>query len=109
MEPDATKIAELNDALRKNGTGGRVVITAGIQALGQVAVNSILRKVRAFNTFTASNDPYGERDFGAVSEGGEKILWKISYYDKDMAYHSPDPSDPAVTVRLMTIMLASEY
>ena len=109
MESDVEKVAELNDALRKHGTGGRVVITSGVQALGQAAFNSILRKVRAFDNFTEGNNPYGERDFGAVTEGGEKIFWKISYYDRDMAYHSPDPSDPAVTVRLMTIMLASEY
>jgi hypothetical protein len=31
------------------------------------------------------------------------------YYDQNLAMHSPDPADPAVTQRVITIMLADEY
>jgi Protein of unknown function (DUF3768) len=31
------------------------------------------------------------------------------YFDRSLNYHSPDPTDPAVTVRVITVMLAAEY
>ena len=40
---------------------------------------------------------------------GQLIFFKIDYFDKALNAHSPDPSDPAVTERVITIMLAEEY
>ena len=37
------------------------------------------------------------------------IVWKIDDYDTGLQAASPDPSDPSVTTRVLTIMLASEY
>jgi Protein of unknown function (DUF3768) len=65
--------------------------------------------ISAFEGFTRDNDPYGEHDFGSVEVPGHVIFFKIDYYDLDLLHHSPDPADPAVTRRVMTIMLADEY
>lgn len=37
------------------------------------------------------------------------IMFKIGYYDKTLTCHSPDPADPSVAERVITIMLAEEY
>jgi hypothetical protein len=57
----------------------------------------------------AHNDPYGEHDFGALDYAGAKLFWKVDCYDKSLSAGSPDPTDPNVTTRILTIMLASEY
>jgi hypothetical protein len=72
-------------------------------------LNSLLFAVAGFDTFTVENDPYGEHDFGSVSVRGSTVFFKIDCYDRDLRYHSPDPADPAVTCRVMTLMLAQEY
>jgi hypothetical protein len=103
------KIASLNDAFRASMTGGRVIITAGVAALDEDARISVLREVRNFKAFTPDNDPYGEHDFGSVSVSGHKFFFKIDYFDPSLTRHSDDAADPAVTVRLLTIMLVEEY
>ncbi len=105
----AERIAQLNDAFRTNFDGGQVVITQGILGLGDDAVAQTLMAVRHFDTFTESNDPYGEHDFGMIEIEGNRIYWKIDYYDLALMHHSFDPADPNVTRRVMTVMLAGEY
>lgn len=107
--PRATRIAELNDTFRKTGQGGSVVATVGVVALGDDFLKRAIAAVRCFSEFSAGNDPYGEHDFGAVHVDGSKLFWKIDYYDRSMEFHSEDPSDPRVTSRVLTIMLAEEY
>ena len=102
-------IRDLNDNLRRTMTGGRVMITNGIEALGLMKVTSILHGVRQFDDFSYANDPFDEHDFGALTWQGHRVFWKIDYYDKQLEFGSPDPADPGVTVRVITIMLASEY
>ena len=105
-----TKIAALNDLCRKAmGVAGRVFQTSGISSLPQEDQSAIREKVETFDAFTPDNDPHGERDFGAFEHNGERIFWKIDYYDSAMTKGSEDPSDPRQTIRLLTIMLASEY
>ncbi|PWG15592.1 DUF3768 domain-containing protein [Salibaculum griseiflavum] len=106
-EDHTDRIRKLNDLARQTFTGCRVFITPGIQALDDV--DAVLRAVQLFNEFTADNDPYGEHDFGAFHLGKVQVFWQFSYYDVDLQMHSPDASDPAVTARVLTVMLAEEY
>ena len=103
------RIRELNDAVRCKAIGGRVVITRGIQALGTAVVCQVLASVAAFDNFTEDNDPWGEHDCALLTVDDRRVLFKIDYYDLELQYHSPDASDPAVTRRVMTVMLAEEY
>jgi hypothetical protein len=63
----------------------------------------------AESTSLHANDPHEEHDFGSFEAEGHTIFFKIDYFDRSLTYHSPDPTDPAVTVRVITVMLADEY
>lgn len=104
------KIATLNDQFRRSFRGGTVLVTPGINALAPLLYQQIIAAVKLYDQFTEDNDPQGEHDFGAIDHAGLKVFWKIDYYDKeDQNYGSEDPADPAVTLRVLTIMLAEEY
>jgi hypothetical protein len=113
---DAGRIRELNDALRTCSDpigalmmNGQLVITRGIASRGNEFIAKAIAAVRAFNNFTPNNDPFGEHDFAFLDVDGERIFFKVDYFDRDLQYHSPDASDPAVTRRVLTIALAEEY
>jgi len=103
------RIRALNDAFRRSGTGGRMLMTAGVAALSRDEQLAIVAAVMAFEAFDAGDDPYGEHDFGALRVAAHQVMFKIDYYDRSGRVHSPDPGDPAVTCRVLTIMLAEEY
>ena len=103
------KIRELNDAFRTTMTGGKVLITAGVDALPSDVKAMVIRKVATFSDFSADDDPHGEHDFGSFELEGRKFFWKIDYYDSTMTFGSDDPADASKTTRLLTIMLATEY
>ena len=104
-----TDIRTLNDNFRKTFIGGRVMLTCGIRTKTHDEIAKILEKVRSFDNFTTANDPYGEHDFGSFDYKGQKIFWKIDYYDKNMQYLSEDPTDISKTIRTLTIMLAEDW
>jgi hypothetical protein len=106
----AAKIAVLNDQFRKHGVGnGRVMVTRSVRDLGPAFELSALLKVRAFDAFTADNDPHGEHDFGSFELEGRTVFFKFDYYDLALEHGSEDPSDPLKTCRVLTIMLAEDY
>lgn len=103
------KIKQLNDQLRVNGEGGTIVVTPGFLDFPDELREQILNAMMGEGQFTEDNDPWGEHDMGSVNIEGNTVLWKIDYYDLDMNFLSPEPADPNVTRRVLTIMLASEY
>jgi len=109
MSTNTDCIRALNDQLRQQLTTGVAVITPGVAALGQEAVDRIAKTIAVFDDFCHANDPYEEHDFGAFEVDGHKLFFKIDYYDPSLTCHSPDPADAAATKRVITIMLADEY
>ena len=119
----AEEIARLNDlARRAMGIASVVAATEGIRALPEDDQSRLRELVETFDAFTPDSDPYGERDFGAIYQGVDgvwstsrsahvalTVFWKNDAYDRDLRFGSEDPADPAVTRRVLNIMLASEY
>src|ERR1700720_3643113 len=109
MTTKTEAIRALNDELRQNFTTGTAAMTAGVAALGAEAVGRIVKTIAVYDDFCHANDPYEEHDFGSFEVDGQTIFFKIDFFDKTLASHSPDPTDPSVTERVITIMLAVEY
>jgi hypothetical protein len=72
-------------------------------------VTLLVKTIAVFDDFCHANDPHEEHDFGSFDADGHTIMFKIDYFDQSMSMHSPDPGDPSVTQRVITIMLAEEY
>ena len=109
MDAKTDRICALNDQLRHTLTGGIVLLTPSVAALGLEAIERIFKTITVFDDFSHAIDPYEEHDFGSFEADGHTIIFKIEYYDKTLSCHSSDPTDPSVTERVITIMLAEEY
>ena len=94
------RIRLLNDQLRTTFVGGKIMLTAGVDALSDETKATVLSNVRTFADFNGDNDPHNEHDFGS---------FKLDYYAPDMEGGSEDPADPEKTTRVLTIMRADEY
>ena len=120
------RIARLNDlARRAMGVACTAVATVGFRSLSDADQSCVRELIETFDAFDEDNDPYGERDFGTIYQLGEgqwttecprlrddereRVFWKFDYYDRDLRFGSEDAANPAVTRRVLTIMLADEY
>lgn len=121
-----TRIARLNDMARKAmGVACTAVATVGFRSLPEAEQSQVRELIETYDAFTEDNDPHGERDFGTVYQLGdgswtterprlsnderERVFWKFDYYDRDLQFGSEDAANPAITRRVITIMLADEY
>ena len=122
----ATRIARLNDLARSAmGVACAVVATVGFRSLPEADQSCVRELVETFDAFTEDNDPHGERDFGCVyqlSDGRwtterprvrdderERVFWKLDYFDPELRFTSDDAANPAITWRVLTLMLSDEY
>lgn len=120
------RIARLNDlARRAMGVACTAVATAGFRSLPEADQSQLRELIETFDAFTEDNDPHGERDFGTIyqlrdgswtterprsqEDERERVFWKLDYYDRNMEFASEDAANPAITRRVLTIMLSDEY
>jgi Protein of unknown function (DUF3768) len=115
---DTAHCAKLNDDCRwhrGDRSNHRHMMTMGVVALLVDDADGPTRIMRRAQLHAAiRNYPFKpsdgpERDFGGFTFMGAHLFFKIDAYDRDLEYGSPDLGDASVTVRVMTVMLASEY
>ena len=109
LDETAQRIRNFNDQFRQTFEGGQIVFTRGFRALPNGLVIRAFQAIQNFDDFEDGNDPYGTHEFGNVELDGQTVWFKIDAYDQNLEYGSPDPSDPDVTKRVMTILLPEEY
>jgi Protein of unknown function (DUF3768) len=120
------RIARLNDRARQAmGLACTAFVTVGFRSLPDADQSRVRELIETYDAFDEDSDPHGERDFGTIYQLGdgrwtkerprlrdderERVFWKLDYYDRAMRFASEDAADPAVTRRVLTIMLADEY
>ncbi len=120
------RIARLNDLARSAmGVASTAVATVGFRSLPEADQSRVRELIETYDAFDEDNDPHGERDFGTIyqlADGGwttdrprcrdderERVFWKIDCYDATLTCASEDAADPAITRRVLTVMLSDEY
>jgi hypothetical protein len=103
------EIQRLNDEFRKCFSRGRLMVTQGVRSLPAFDVGALMQSIASYDAFEPSNDPYEEHDFGSLRLFEANLFWKIDYYDLELKAGSPNPADAAVTARVLTAMLVTEY
>ena len=101
----ATATRECNDRFRSSLTGGVVVLTAGVLALGADCQARILAAVRTFDDF--DDDPFDAHHLGDLEiDTGEPGTSRQVFFRIDR----PNPITGHLTAEpVLTLMLASEW
>lgn len=96
-DPEARIVATRTCLVALGGEG-----SLAAEAVAQARLLSALK----LYAFTEEDGPEGDR--GRFELDGETILFRIAYYDRSLDWGSEDPADPAVTRRVLTIMLPED-
>ena len=120
------RIARLNDLARSAmGVACTAVATVGFRSLPASDQSRVRELIETYDAFDGDNNPHGERDFGTIyqladgrwtterprlrEDERERVFWKLDYFDRQMRFASDDAANPAITRRVLTIMLSDEY
>jgi len=97
--------AALNDQFRRgNESLGLYSLSPQVEALPAPQRQALLEAVSTTHYFIEEG-----HDFGVVSLDETDFLWEIDYYNQDLKGTAPNPADPALTVRVLSILRADEY
>lgn len=118
--PDIAAIAAQNDAFRKlaclgiapdQPIAGRMHVTRSLAEAEDGFMDEAVKATGQFDVFEPENDPDRSHDFGAVDIRGQKVFWKIDLYEADSDFRcgAEAPDNPATTMRVLTIMMASDW
>lgn len=99
-------IRALNDAARSTFTGCLVVLTPTFEKLPLTTKTHLLKSVREFTDFDEVRDT--EHRFGVINYQGQEYFFHMAYQDLTLQVHSPDPANPRVTRRVLTVGVSSE-
>lgn len=99
-----SKIVELNDQLRSTFTGGRVQMTPSVHELDARLRGRALYVMSKYKKF----DEDSEHDCGVFIFAGFSFEWRIEYRAKEGTGRSPDPSDPELTLRVLTLYVVGD-
>ena len=72
--PEVDRTRTLNDALRTSLTGGSVMLTRAVAALGAEAQREILEAVKRYGAFDADNDP-----MASMTSAQSKLKGRVSF------------------------------
>ena len=119
--PDPGLYAAQNDAFRRHVCldapfpadmpvlDGGLVVGTSIRRLGLPFVLDCMKAIGGIDVFPAEADPKGHRDRGSVGVSGQPVWFFIDPYDRDIRFGSPAPDDPALTSRILSILLPSDW
>ncbi|MGV1754893.1 DUF3768 domain-containing protein [Agrobacterium sp. CG674] len=110
-EDKKARIRQLNDEVRLNGVALNArILTAGRLAQEDPVLGIVVGHYASkFTEFNEDNDPHGEHDCAKFTVKGQEFLFKFDYFALDEEHLSEHPEDPAVTIRVMTLMYAEDY
>lgn len=106
----AAEIRRLNDRFRKDPMRyGKFYMTRGVASMPTEFIRKAVQAMKDFSAFDDANDPHGEHDLCAFDIDGVKLFAKVDYYNRTMTAGSEDPSNDAITLRVLTLMRAEDY